>query len=270
MDGFNLRQNLYDWDKEDNILNFMQMYVDSSVKLLNDNAFEKEVLENIKNYRAFTPNNGHECLPPDYYSDSIGCMFDVLRINATEEVITKGKKAKTKNPAKIKERETIKSFEKIGFYDSPYCHLLVDVVGDPSFEKYRKQAQRVITDHISKTPIWVKEHPFIQTKGLVICDESPLCIEGTKKMGITSYNPSDFTIHETWNDIFFSLPIYKSDIDFVVWFNPCKRGSKFIFNHNRLHTPEIEYYPALVIVDTRESRSKFKSYDYDKLIFVEP
>ena len=155
MGQVNFAQDLYNWDNEDNILNFMQVYVDNNFLLLNNNDFEKQILEHIKNYRLFTPNNGHDCFPPDYFSESYNCMFDVLRINATEETyITKKNKVKTKNPAKIEEREIIKSYEDIGVYGSPYFNLLIDIPGEPTYFKYKTQAQRVIEDHISKIPTW--------------------------------------------------------------------------------------------------------------------
>lgn len=269
MGHVNFRQDLYNWDNEDNILNFMQLYVDNNVKFLNNNDFEKQILDHLKNYLCFTANNGHDCPPPDYYSDSLDCMFDVLRINATEETyITKKNKIKTKNPEKSKEREIAKFYESVGFFGKPYCHTLIDVPGEPSFDKYLTQARRTINDHISKIPLWEQEHPMIKTKGLIICDESPLCIEGTKRDGIIHYDPDTFRIHEAWNDIEFSLPIYKSDLDFVVWFSPSKWGSKFIYNHNQNHDTEINYYPPITIADTRNPRKRFRSYDYNQLIFV--
>ena len=263
MGKVNFEQGLYNWDKEDNIFNIMQIYADNNYLLLNNNDFEKQILENIKNIDVFTANYGHDSLPPDYYSDSLNCMFDVLRINATED--TQNRK---NNPAKKQEREIIKTYERIGIYDKPYMNLLVDVRGEPTFIKYKKQAQRVIGEHISKISIWKQEHPKINIKGLVICDESPLCIEGTQKFGITHFDPDTFRIHETWNDVEFISPIYKSDLDFVVWFNPCKWGSKFIYKYNQNYKPEIEYYPAITIVDTRNPRKRFRYYDYNQLVFV--
>lgn len=250
MGNVDFKNNLFNWDDENGILNSMQLYVDDRFLLVNDNAFEKHILENIKNHRLFTQNNGHDCPPPDYYSDSLDCMFDVLRINATEE--TDDVTGKTWNPAKIAERKSIEFFKDVGFYGNPYMHLITEVHGGkPTYEKYSTQAKRVIANHIQKIPVWKQEHPKIMTKGLIICDVSPLCIEVFKADTSYHYGPG-FRVHEVWNDFVFSSPIYKSDLDFVVWFSPWKwGGSKFINDYNDYYGTKIGFNPAITIVDTK-------------------
>ena len=89
--------NIFDFDNEQNILNYLLRYTEQ-VLLSNGNSFEKKILRYIKDIDSFTSNNGHGDLPPDYYSDRYSVMFDVLRINDTEV-------NKKYNPIKIEERK---------------------------------------------------------------------------------------------------------------------------------------------------------------------
>jgi hypothetical protein len=91
MDVYNIINGLdvdvFNYDKEQNILSLMLMYMSTNtdeILLLNDNDFERKILQYIRNYKSFTENNGHDCPPPDFYSDEFSCMFDVLRVNDAE------------------------------------------------------------------------------------------------------------------------------------------------------------------------------------------
>lgn len=273
MDEVDFGKNIFDFDKEDNILNCMLMFMEpkDNILLFNNNEFERQVLKYFQEYRAFTPNAGHDCLPPDYYSDTLSCMFDVMRVNATEENKT--------NPVKKEERKIINSYRNMKYddnddtkvfnaYDADNIHVLIDVdgMGISTYEKYKKQAKRVIENHIHKIPIWVREHPTINYKGLVICDESDLCFEAETLLsdGSYKYNPYDMVIHEAWRDIDFMRPIYESELDFVVWFSMSKIGSLKL-------RPLYDYsgyrYPAITIVDTRTPPKYYKAYNCERLVF---
>lgn len=281
MDKFNFEigksVDIFNFDNEQNILNCMLMLMEpnenNNVLLLRGNSFEKKILRYLKNVRSFVDNNGHDCLPPDYYSDRFSCMFDVLRINDTEV-------KKTFNPIIAQEQKMRKEYKKAGLLDSPYIHMAFEAetsgdVNEHSFKKYKKQAQRVIKEHIDKIPIWKKEHPSIQHKGLFIFDETGLCFEGIKAHVKDDYFSYSFNgergpiIHETWNDIVFMQPLYKSDLDFVVWFNPYKNNSDVLYKYNIMNSgkPYIKY-PTIIIVDTRFQRTEYKEFNYDDLVMA--
>lgn len=271
-----LNPDMFNYDNEKNILNLMSMYLNNGmhdVKLLNGNSFERKLLRFIQSIDSFTENNGHNCLPPDYYSDNMSCMFDVLRINDSE--VKKGR-----NPIIAQEQKMRKEFKNDGLLDSPYFQVAFEAnasgdINEHSFSQYKKQAKRVINEHINKIPLWINAHPSIQYKGLLVFDESGLCFEGSKThvqddyFAFTLNRNRGLIVHETWNDAEFIQPIYASMLDFVIWFNPYKNNNEVLFKYNMSkERKRIFKYPALVIVDTRFNRTEFKQYDYNKLVMA--
>lgn len=273
---------MFNFDNERNILNLIPIYI-NNILLLHGNSFERKIQRYLQNVDSFTENNGHDCPPPDFYSDKFSCMFDILRINDSEvkksfnPIIAEEQKIR-----KVYERETFEdeTGEKKGLLDSPYLQMafVADTTGDineHSFEKYKKQAKRVIKVHIDKIPIWENEHPDIQHKGLLIFDETGLCIKAVKNHVIDDYFSYTFEaknklqIHETWNDREFIEPIYKSNLDFVIWFNPLKAQNDILFKYNEANPNKLDIkYPAITIVDTRFNRTQYNGYNYDNLVMT--
>lgn len=67
-------------DKELDVICLLQAELKHSEPLLyKSNSFCKKVSRYIKSINSFSDNSGHEALPPDYYSDELNCMFDVMR-----------------------------------------------------------------------------------------------------------------------------------------------------------------------------------------------
>ena len=267
---------MFNFDNESNILKLMLMYLNNpkhDVQMFRGNSFERKILRFIQNISSFTENNGHDCLPPDYYSDSFSCMFDVLRINDAE-------RKKGRNPIIAQEQKMRKEFKNAGLLNSQYFQVAFEAgtsgdINEHSFPQYKKQAKRVIQEHINKIPLWVDAHPCIKHKGLLILDESRLCFEGTKTHIKDDYFAFAFDRnhglipHETWNDAEFIQPIYDSLLDFVIWINPYKNCNEVIFNYNSsMKQNRSIRYPALMIVDTRFHRSEFIQYNYDKLVMA--
>lgn len=277
---------MFNFDNEQNILNLMLMYMNTDdVLLLNDNDFERKILRYIKNVGSFTQNNGHDCPPPDYYSDEFSCMFDVLRINDSEvkkknnPVLAKEKKAKKEFENALKE-ELEKDGGDEDVLNSPYLQIMYIAdssgnINEHSYPNYKRQAQRVIGEHIKKIPLWKKEHPNILHKGLLIFDETGLCIEATKKHKKDDEFAYSFDakrgliIHETWNDPIFMQAIYDSCLDFVIWFNPLKYANDVLYNYNTLNfnKPDVKY-PAIVIVDARNRITDYKEFNYENLVMT--
>ena len=251
---------IFDFDNEQNILNYLLTRTNQTL-LLRGNSFEKKILRYIKDIKSFTSNNGHGDLPPDYYSDKYSIMFDVLRVNDTEV-------KKTYNPLKIEERKIRQLAKEQELLDLPNIAPVLEVdepddVNAHTYQKYCKQASRTIGEHIRKIPLWIKEHPAIKNKGLLVFDETEFCFEGS----ITSVGHGQFLyrykspliIHEAWNDENFVKQIYEADLDFVIWFCPYKPYGKIPMKYNI-------NYPAIVIVDTRFQRTNYKEYDYSSLV----
>lgn len=237
---------IFNFDNEQNILNYLTAHLEQAF-LLNGNSFEKKLLRYFQSIDLFSSNNGHGDLPPDYYSDELSVMFDVLRVNDTEI-------KKTYNPLKIEERKMRNLAKKQGLLNLSNAIPFIDVdepddINAHTYQKYRKQAHRTIAEHIRKIPLWMKEHPSIKHKGLLVFDETEFYFE----------DKSPLIIHEAWNDKNFFEQIYESDLDFAVWFCPYKPYGNIAKKHGI-------NYPAVVIADTRFPRTNYKKYNYDSLI----
>lgn len=251
---------IFNFDDEQNILNCLTNHLGQTL-LLKGNSFERKLLRCVQNIDSFSSNNGHGDLPPDYYSDELSVMFDVLRVNDTEV-------KKTYNPLKIEERKMRNLAKEQGLLDLPNIIPVIEIdepddVYAHTYQKYRKQAHRTIQEHIRKIPLWIKEHPAIENKGLLVFDETEFCFEGFIKSvgnGRFAYQYKfPLVIHEAWNDKEFVQQIYESDLDFFIWFCPYKPYGDIPMKHNIK-------FPSIVIADTRFQRTNYKKYDYNSLV----
>ena len=249
----------FNFDNEENIIRLM--YDDLSERLLvHNNSFEQEVFECLNDIDNLKFNNGHNCLPPDCYSNKHNLMFDVMRINDSEV-------SKHKNPIKERERKIINELKQR--YGIDEKNIIVDSqLPGKGYDKehkidyYLKQYKRVVENHINKIPTWEKEHPSITRKGLLICDETELFFEGKaiklplidKWMFLSRKNG---VIHKPWADKKMMEIIFNSKLDFVIWYFPYKPYSAI--------KKSVEKYPSVVIVDTRKHENNLIEYDYSVL-----
>lgn len=250
-------------DNETDIINLIFEHVHSSnVLLYSGNSFSKKILNYIKKIGTFTENNSHSALPPDFYSDEFSCMFDVMRINDSEI-------KKSYNPVKIRERQLEKEIKKSGILDmvSPNPTIFIISEGrddEHSFKNYKKQCNRVMSEHIKKISIWKNEHPDIKYKGLLIFDETNCYFEGCVidvYVDLCAFlwdASKPIVYHKPWMDAAFIENAYKSDLDFVIWFCPYKPYGNLL---QQTHY----HYPKLVILDTRFPRYDFMQYCENKL-----
>lgn len=246
-------------DDEIDAINFIMSGLDHyNVLQYNGNSFNKKILRCIKNLNKFTENNGHDALPPDFYSDEFSCMFDVMRINDSEI-------KKSYNPVKIRERQIEKEIKESGILDAIGFNftIFINADGDDSehtLENYIKNSNRVMSEHIKKIDIWKSEHPNIKYKGLLIFDETESYFKGyVQHIDADRYvfaweADKPLVLHKPWMDTTFVKKAYDSDLDFIIWFCPYK-------SHGTLWEQTHYNYPDLVILDTRFPRTDYIQYD---------
>lgn len=136
-------------DKELDVICLLQAELKHSEPLLyKSNSFCKKVSRYIKSINSFSDNSGHEALPPDYYSDELNCMFDVMRVNDTEI-------RKTYNPVKIREREIEQELKDKGILQ-PHMTLIVnsesDDVQEHTYKNYKRNCKRVLRKRGKNSP----------------------------------------------------------------------------------------------------------------------
>lgn len=247
-------------DKEEDIIGYLTCELKEATPLLyNGNSFNKKVLRWIKNIEVFKNNSGHNALPPDFYSDEFSCMFDVMRINDSE-------KKKNYNPVKIRERVIEKELKDMGVLQ-PHMKLIVNSESDDlqehTYEQYKNNCGRVLKQHIAKIDIWEKEHPTIQYKGLLVCDETECYFENKAvymedRLFTFGGSKNTLELHKPWVDSDFVEKVYDSKLDFVIWFSPYKPHSILLQKYKMI-------YPSVVILDTRYKRTDFERYDTECL-----
>lgn len=241
------------FDYEAKILEMVRLCISEKnrVLLFNNNSFNKKVRSCLINESALITNNGHDMLPPDYYSEEYGMMFDVMCINDSEQ-------RKHYNPVKMRERKAEKEIltmlgDCVTSDRMIICASETNDISEHTYKSYCKNCQRVVNKHVKKIPIWTKEHPNIRQKGLLICDETEAYFEGVSfPSGHSDPGKSwvrgmveGTVFHYPWLDRKFVQRIYESPVDFVVWFAPYKP-----FGYPRIRNM---FYPELVIIDTRYS-----------------
>ena len=247
-------------NNEDNILEFMRECNSTrKATLFNGNSLEKKVQRALFD-GTLVSNNAHDALPPDYYSDIHSIMFDMFRIDDTE-------KNKKYNPQKIRESQAEKEVNQVfgeELLDNVNFFAIseTDDMDEHLYSQYTKQFIRVFNNHINKLDIWKSEHPLIKYKGMFICDETEMYFYG--KSFPNPYRDIDGNewarqrdlskpLHKPWLDKNFMESVYKSPLDFCIWFFPWKPYTKI-----RLKDEE---YPSLIIMDIRNNNRQYIDYD---------
>ena len=244
------------YEAEDDILDEISNYHKTDIAPFTKSKLEFDVLDSIHNYKSiFVDNSGHDCEPPDYFSDKAKLMFDVMRINDSE-------KRKSYNPVFIKERKVQKEIREAltgtNIQESALTNgLVINALPDEDYDKahnyrqYRRHYLRTIDKHLRQIAFCKKTHPDCKM-GFLIFDETDLYIElanvieatkpwtpGTEAMAVSFHLP---LFDET-----FMQSLLDSDLDFVVWALPYK-----------LYTGGPYELPRLCVVDLK---------NYDKNIF---
>lgn len=230
-------------------------------KMVGSESFCRRIMKLLQNADRFVNNAGHDCLPPDYYSDEMNIMFDVMRVNDSE--CRKGR-----NPVMLDLR-SIKVDCVPGRFGPEY-HI-IDLLPDCDkglnfdnihrFEYYQRQSLRVISKHVQKLDVWKQEHPKISRKGFVVLDETGLYFKGRADPIDMSTDLWKFCfehpicVYEPWLDKRLIEPLIASELDFLVWFN-------LLANMSRVNKTVLRgHYPAIVLVDLRHSIDNLIEYD---------
>lgn len=260
------------YDNEQNIIKDIQLDLSNkNVLLLNGNSFERKLLKYFRDIDSLIPHNAHSDPPPDYYSDKYKIMFDVMRVNDTEIEYIKNNKIKYKNAKMSRERKMEKEaldllkYLNISNDVEIICNSESDDINEHSFENYKNNVTRVLSQHINKIPIWKPEHNDYY-KGLLIFDETECCFNGSIKyvkdeLYTFKYDASKpLVIHEPWNDANFIQQAYQShDLDFIVWYCPYKQYSAIAMKTGT-------YIPKVVFIDVRYSRTNYYDYSMNHLV----
>ena len=266
-------------DSEENQIAFLMTMVSTgNYLLISNNAFEKEIFKLIGHFGELKNDSGHDKEPPDFYSNDMDIMFDIYRVNDSEV-------RKSYNPTMIAERKMQREVEQSGFVEIvpqavrnlTCCDKDWDSDETHNISQYIKNVKRVTNEHLASKAhpnkirdIWVKKHPTITRKGLVVFDETENYFQGRcvfHSLGQWLFigdASKPLTLYKPWMDKNILQPIYESDCDFLIWFMPYKPFSQIQLVR---YTKE-GYFPIIAIMDTRSPRTEFIEYDYSKFTRV--
>lgn len=252
------------YHNEDVILNDLHMPYFHGIrkKFMTGSLFEYMLYWRIvKTWKNWTANNGHNALPPDYYSDKWNLGFDVMRVFDSEfTVLQDNGKIKYVNP--VAEEES-RLFKKIKRQHPDADAKQIFIIMKPednyhsvhTYQQYCDNARRVLKKHLDKCNGIRERHPTHKI-GFLVFDTTAIYIQHMYEED--ARNPID----ENKKYMFHPRPhfpildraimedVYNSDLDFIIWASP-----------EKLNVVTGVQIPGLVFWDLRK-KNKIKLIDY--------
>lgn len=189
-------------------------------------------IHNRKRRNKWVYNAGKSDSPPDFHSDELGLMMEVMRVDNHAHV---NKKGVLVNPVNEKEskiqkevRRKIKEAHPEADVDS--LPIFVDAITGLSsnenhnFTLYYENFRRTVSKHISKISLYRQNHP---NKKLVffVCDESTAYVrvdEELARRGPIALEKFEGDPHRVFADMRFLIEFKNADVDYVIWYTPFK------------------------------------------------
>lgn len=251
------------FDNEENIVNDVRIVSRSDTAFLTNSKFERTLYNAIiRDWHKWTANNSHASDPPDFFLQNHRLMFDVMRVNDSETLITT-KRGKTKyaNPVLKREKELVLELKQ-HFPNTPEDNIFVNAAVDGNYDEvhnyqnYYKHTQKVLSSHIERIPICRELHPSFKI-GFLVMDETESYLQHSNIMdAATPFNPSRaYKIlslpHIPYRDRRFMQCLFGSGLDFVIWYMPYKHNENINFQP-----------PPLCFIDMRGDRVQKYLQDY--------
>ena len=219
------------YDNEIEIIKMFQDVQSSEVLLIPESSEECEqiflAIHHKNQWRRWKDTSGKADPPPDFFSDELGLMMDVMRVDDHGHIGKNGKSIV--NPTLQRESDVTRELKKKGVFETfPNAKpiLIVDT-GLPTDEDhnygfYRDSFVRTIETHKRKIPQYQKNHPGCKTIFFVFDEASPYFeaknIPTYRRVGeIEQGYP-----HLWFQDQAFISAIAESQIDYLIWYTPYK------------------------------------------------
>lgn len=245
---------------ESQIMDVIRSYSKAQCLLANQTALEQRVASAIfRQWPKWIDASAHDAPPPDYFSDKLHMMFDVLTVYDSETEIP-GRPGKVRNPILEEERRgerfARELLAEMGidasnlniFYDCEKDGTVYDTVH--TYCNYQSMVNRVIKKHTDKISLYCSNHPNYMC-GLFVYDCTEAYIEVS---GLFDASTKCRCIpHYPWLDRSFVEPILETELNFLIWAMPFKKYSD---------KPDTIDYPISVIMDLRYPKLKKKLVNY--------
>lgn len=241
----------------------------SQCLLANGTNLEKRVAASIfKQWKKWTDASSSDAPPPDYFSDKLKLMFDVLNV-FDSEIEDNDRPRKTKNPILANESAVEKNIEKFMIdaglqYDKKRIYCISEKDGFEydvyhNYQNYCAAAKRAIGKHIEHLPLYQRNHPGYKC-GLLVCDcaEVYIQVQNIIEMSIEYGKITKYKMHYPWFDKTLISPALRVGLDFLIWYMPYKKYSK--------DQPDGSNYPISVIIDLHYPQLQSKLKEYPSLL----
>ena len=248
------------FDDENVIIEHFQSESISSVMLIPHCDDTESVFHSIfdkRKWKLWTDTSGKNDPPPDFFSDELGLMMDVMRVDDHSFI---GKKGKLVNPTLARESIVEKELRDSGimalFPNTKLC-LNVDTKlpteEDHNYKFYRDNFIRTVTAHKGKISNYKANHPGHKIIFFVFDESSaymqvPLKIVQPEEGQIT---PGQ--LHFWFWDKAFLDVIKGSEIDYLIWHTPNKLIRAVDYG--------ILDLPKVVVIKTDKLPQKQQVYD---------
>lgn len=217
------------FDDENAIIEHFQSESISSVLLLPHCDETESVFHSVfekSNWKLWTDTSGKSDPPPDFFSDELNLMMDVMRIDDHSFI---GKKGKPVNPTLARENIVAKELRDSGITDLfPNAKLYLNVdtklptEEDHNYKFYRDNFIRIVTTHKRKIPNYKENHSGHKVIFFVF-DESSAYMQVPHK--IIQPEEGQITLgqlHLWFLDKAFLSVVTGSEIDYLIWHTPYK------------------------------------------------
>ncbi len=257
------------FDNENEIIEHFQDEPTTSIMLLPPCDETENICQSIideDNWKLWVDTSGKNAPPPDFYSDELGLMMDVMRVDDHGFI---GKKGKPINPTLARESAVTKELDELGLFTrfpNAKLHLLVDTKlpteEDHNYRFYRDNFIRIIAAHKEKIKNYKENHPNHKIIFFVF-DESSAYMQVTEK----TTNPRKGQIipgqqlHYWFLDKAFWSVLKDSEIDYLIWYTPYKLITDI--NHGKLDLPRA------IVIKTNELPKEQYEYDENRMMSSE-
>lgn len=258
------------FDNELEIIDSFRKTKSSEVLLLpeNDASAEKIYLSIIDEWEKWTNSSGKSDPPPDFFSDELELMMDVMRVDDHGRIGKNGKSIV--NPTRERESKVTEELRQSGIFDmvpNAKLYLLVDTKlptdEDHNYRFYRDNFIRTVSSHIKKISNYKLNHPSLKTIFMVF-DESSLYFESLEPIkvrkvgGFCRGNP-----HLWFLDKAFMSIVEDSEIDYFIWFTPYKHCGLFTSNNEKIELPKA------TLINIRKFTEPLRNYNIANMISAE-
>lgn len=261
------------FDNEAEIIEHFQYVQSSSVMLFpeQDEECEKvfQAVNKENEWKKWINSSGKADPPPDFYSDKLGFMMDVMRVDDHGRIGKNGKSIV--NPTLARESEVMRELKEKGIFEAfpnakPFLNVdtKLPTKEDHNYIFYRDGFIRTVETHKAKIDTYKANHPGLKVVFFVF-DESSAYFEAVnpeqimRKGEVIQGRPHWWMLDEAFISV-----IIDSQIDYLIWYTPYKHSQVFDQAGKQLLLPE-----ATVIKISDCAKIPTIAYNADRMESVE-